>query len=187
MDTQKSPKMQNITQLNYAQKRWRFCAIIWPLLCISFAGIILCESSRNIDERIGDTAFTIIPLIFFGIGMSIRHRLLREQKFATTYTNAIVVSDGLRTHPGKRNFFPEFEFQANDITYRVHYSAGYSFRIVSKGKSVGLYYNSDNPNQFYVPVMRKHDHRLSLILCGIGIVGPIMGLAAPLMRTPFLY
>ncbi len=186
METADAKKMRNITKLKHAQKVWRFCAIIWPLLCVFFSGVVLCDSARNVDERIADAFFIIIPLIFFTIGMSVRHRLMKEQAYATAFANAVVVSNELIIRSGKRIFFPEFEFQANETIYRVRHPIGCSYRIVSEGKSVDLYYNPNHPEQFYVPVMQKHDNRVSLLLCGIGVVYPIIGLTAPLIRAALL-
>ena len=49
---------------DFALKRWRFFAIFWPLLCLAFAGIIVYQPERGMEERIADVAFTVIPLIF---------------------------------------------------------------------------------------------------------------------------
>lgn len=168
-------------------KTWRFFAILWPFMCVLFIGIIICAPGRNMEERICDTFFALIPLIFFAIGMSMRRRLLKERRYATALTKAFVVSEGLRIQPGKRNFFPEFEFRAGESTYRVQYTAGYSFHIVSTGEEVDLYYNPQNPRIFYVPAVQKHDNRLSLLLCGVGVVWPLLGLFAPLYRPLFSY
>lgn len=41
-----------------------------------------------------------------------------------------------------------------------------------------LYYAPDNPNVFYVPIMQRHDKRWAMLLCGVGIVYPLVGLYA---------
>lgn len=171
----------------YALNIWWFFAVFWPLLCLVFVGIILYQSAQGMKERAIDAVFTIIPLVFFAIGMTMRRRLLKERRYATVLTRAVVVSIRIRTHSGKRNYFPEFEFRAGERTYRVSYSGGYSFCAVQEGKQVDLYYAPENPELFYVPVMQKHDNRLSILLCGVGIVYPWLGLFAPQFRQLFSF
>ena len=168
--------------------RWRILAVGWPLVCLVFAAIVLTRPSLSLDERIAYTGFTLLPLLFFAIGMSMEHRLLRERRYATRKTTATVVSVGRRTHMGtggmgsRRNYFPVFEFQAGEKTYQVKYAMGYSYCLVSQGKQVELYYAPDNPHTFYVPLMQKHDRRWARLLCGVGMVYPLAGLLAPWLR-----
>ena len=165
-------------------KGWRFCAVFWPLLCIGFAGIILYQSIQGMEERFaGDAAFTVIPLIIFAIGMKMRHRLIKERRNATVRTTAAVVSTGRRAHSGEINYFPEFEFWAGEKAYQVKYACGYSYCVVEEGQKVDLYYDPQNPNTFYVPLMQKHDKRWAAILCGVGVLWPLFGLFAPQIRA----
>lgn len=60
-------------------KTWRFLAIFWPILCVIFAVFMGFQSGRTLDSRISGIGFCTIPLIFFAIGMSVRHRLLKER------------------------------------------------------------------------------------------------------------
>lgn len=173
-----------------ALKRWRFLAVAWPVLCMAFLGIIIFQSVRGTEGRVAtDAAFTVIPLIFFGIGMAQRHRLLKERRFATVLTTATVVSAGRRTHGGERHYFPEYEFQAGQETYHVTSPSGYGSCFVGEGRQVELYYAPDNPRVFYVPIMQKHDKRWSALLCGTGILWPLAGFFAPQIRAAlwFLY
>lgn len=170
-----------------ALKRWKVFVIIWPLLCFIFAGIILCQPGRNMDERIADTSFTIIPLVFFAIGMSMRRRLLKERGYANVRTRATVISRGRITRTGKRYFYPVYEFQAGGITYKVTSHSGYNVCFVTEGRQVDLYYASENPQLFYVPLMQKHDRRVSAIQCGVGILWPLIGLFAPQIRELFSF
>ena len=163
-------------------KGWRFLAIFWPLSCLIFTGIILFQSVRGMEERIFDMAFTLLPLIFFAVGMNMRHRLLKERGHAAVLTTATVVSIKTHMHSGNKCYFPEFEFHAGGETYRVKYSAGYSFHIVDEGQQTALYYDPENPELFYVPAVQKHDLRWSSLLCGVGILFPLLGLSAPLLR-----
>lgn len=169
-------------------KTWRFFAIFWSILCFIFAGIILCQSGRTVDERIADAGFTILPLVFFAFGMSMRRRLLKERAGADTLTTATVVSEGMKIRTGhKRSFHPEYEFRVNEKTCKVRSQGGSGICVVSKGKQVDLYYNSKNPNVFYVPIMQRHERRLSAFYCGIGIALPLIGLFAPQLRALFSF
>lgn len=179
--------IQEDKKSNYALKRWRFFAIFWPLTCFVFAGIIVSQSSRGAEEHITDTIFSIIPLVFFTIGMTIRHRLLKERRYATILTTATVISDGIRSYSGKNTPFPEFEFQVNGTTYKVKSLRRYRFRFVQERKKVALYYAPENPRIFYVPIMQKHDNRCSILFCGIGVIFPLIGLFAPQIRTLFSF
>lgn len=173
-----------------ALKRWHFLAVAWPALCMVFLGIIIFQSVRGTEGRVAtDAAFTVIPLIFFGIGMAMRYRLLKERRFATALTTATVVSAGRRTHAEKRHYFPEYEFQVGQETYHVISPSGYSSCFVGEGRQVDLYYAPDNPRMFYVPLMQKHDNRWSKLLCGAGILWPLAGFFAPQIRAVlwFLY
>lgn len=177
---------ERISLQNRALKRWRFFVIFWPLLCFVLAGIIICQSNRTIDERISDVMFTILPLIFFAIGMSIRFRLLKERGNATVLATAVVVSEGRRKRTGEnKSYFPEFEFQVHGITYRVTALRGSGFELVKMGDKITLYYTEENPRLFYVPVLQRHDSRCSLLFCGIGVVFPLIGLLAPQLREFF--
>ncbi len=171
---------------NVARKRWYFFAIFWPLACFIFAGIIISQPGRGMDERIADVGFTMIPLIFFAIGMHMRWRLLKERLHATVLVKAVVVGvdSKLRIGEGnKRNYFPQYEFQVGKEQYRVKSSIGYGHSYVKTGQQVDLYYAPENPNLFYVPIMQKHDNRWALLLCGVGIVYPLIGLLAPQIRA----
>lgn len=178
-----------------ALKKWKIFVVIWPLLCIVFAGIILYQSVvyqsvQGMEERAFDAGFTVIPLIFFGIGMAMRSRLLKECRYATTSTSAIVVSTGKQhivSDGNKRAYFPEYEFQVGETIYHVKSKRGYSQCFVSKGTTVELYYAPENPELFYVPIMQKHDRRWSFLLCTVGILWPFIGLFAPQLRAVFSF
>ena len=147
--------IQEDKKSNYALKRWRFFAVFWPLTCFVFAGIIVNQSSRGAEEHITDAIFSVIPLVFFTIGMTIRHRLLKERRYATILTTATVISDGIRSYSGKNTSFPEFEFQVNGTTYKVKSLRRCSFRFIQERKKVALYYSPENLRIFYVPIMQK--------------------------------
>lgn len=171
-----------------ALKRWYWLVVFWPLLCFVFAGIIIGQSGRTVDERISDAGFTIFPLIFFAIGMSIRHRLLKERRNAIALTTATVVYEGRRKRTGgNQRYFPEFEFQANGVNYRVTSSAGSGFGLVKIGDRIDLYYTPENPRLFYVPVLHRRDNRCACLFCGIGILFPLLGLFAPKVRAFFSF
>ncbi len=162
-----------------ALKQWRFFVIFWPLLCFVLAGIILCQSGLEIEKRIVGAGFAIQPQIFFIIGMRIRRRLLKERRYATVLTTATVISAGRETSVSggyKRIYYPMYEFQIGNDIYQVKSPVGYSNSCASKGQKVDLYYNPQNPKVFYVPIMQKRDNRWSILLCGIGIVYPIIGM-----------
>lgn len=179
--------IRDVIEPDYALKRWRFFAFFWPLLCVVFAGIIIYQSIvyqsvHGMEERIFDAAFTIIPLVMFAIGMSMYRRLLKERRYAVILTTATVVSTGRSLYAGKRHFFPEYEFQVGEKIYKVKSPSGYSVCYVKEGRQVDLYYAPENPKVFYVPIMQKHDKRWATLLCGIGILYPIIGLFAPWLR-----
>lgn len=174
--------------MDNAWKRWCICAVVWPICCLVFAGIILCLPGRNMEERICDAAFCIFPLIFFAIGMPIRRRILRERACATARTTAVVTSPGRRKRTGKNDtFFPEFEFQAGGRTYRITSVNGSGLHRLTVGRKVDLYYAPDNPTVFYVLDTQRLDRRVSALLCGIGIVFPLAGLFAPKLREVFSF
>ncbi len=180
--------MKNDIDHDRALKRWLFMAVCWPLSCLIFAGIIICQPGRGGEERIADVGFTLFPLIFFAIGMTMQHRLLQERRDATVLTIATVVSVRRTLHIGegnKRTYFPEYEFQVDGIIYHVKSPSGFSRSYVKEGERVELYYSPANPTVFYVPVMQKHDKRWSVLLRAIGITYPLIGLFAPLARTIF--
>ncbi len=164
-------------------KGWRRRAVAWPVLCVIFAVIILCSPTRTMEQRLADATFTVIPLIFFAIGMKTRLRLHKERLYATVSTDAHVISDGRRVRSGHASYFPQFEFRAGGMSYKVTSRSGSGSRCVHEGERVELYYASENPRVFYVPAMQRHARRLSGLLCGIGIAYPIIGLFAPLLRA----
>ena len=169
-----------------AMKRWKMLAVLWPLLCIVFFGIIVSQTGRGTEERIADAGFTLFPLIFFAIGMRVRRRLLKERANATILTTAAVVSVNSRILVGegnKRCYFPEYEFQAKGRAYRVKSPSGFSHCYVRQGDRVDLYYAPEDPRLFYVPIMQKHDKRWAALLCGVGIAFPLVGLFAPQIRA----
>ena len=175
---------------NAALKRWYFFAVFWPLACLVFTGIIISQPGREADERIADVGFTIMPLIFFAIGMRMRWRLLKERSHATVLAKAVVVTvdSKLKTGEGnKRIYFPQYEFQSGGKQYRVKYSTGYGRCYVKTGQQVDLYYAPENPNLFYVPIMQKHDNRWAFLLCGVGVAYPLIGLLAPRIRALFSF
>lgn len=166
--------------------------VSWPLLCMIFVGIVLYQSVvyrdlPGMEERAVDAMFILIPLVFFAIGMAIRHRVLKERGCATVFTTATVVSRGRRFRVGKRSFFPEYEFQVGGKLYRVTSPVGYGVCYVAEGRKVELCYMPDNPRLFYVPIMQKHDNRSAILLCGIGVLFPLVGLFAPLIRLLFSF
>ena len=170
-----------------ALKRWRFFAVFWPLACVVFACLILLLPGRNLDETIADTMFTVFPLVFFAIGMRSRRRLIEERQYATVLTTATVVSEGRTTRTGHNTaYFPEFQFQVGALTYHVKSPSGSGSHFVSRGARVELYYAPENPRIFYVPAIHRYHRRVSGLFCGIGIVFPLAGLFAPLIRALFL-
>ncbi len=187
---QKPQKAIRIERPDNARRIWCFLAVCWPVLCFIFAGIVMCRPGQAGEERIVDTMFTLFPLIFFTIGMAMWNRLLKEQRYATVLTMATVACIRSRPHIGagnKRNYFPEYEFRAGEKTCRVKYSSGYSRCYVKEGQQVKLYYAPDNPNVFYVPIMQRHDKRWAMLLCGVGIVYPLVGLFASRLRSVFSF
>lgn len=187
MKQKNGKKIQKSENVGHALKRWRFFAAVWPLMCVAFCGIIVCQPGRGGEERISDAIFAILPLVFFALGMRIRRRLIKECGYASALASAVVVSEGKRMNPagkGKKDIFiPEFEFQANGNTYRVTAPSGSGFRLVKKGAKVDLYYTPENPSIFYVPAIQNHERRCSWLFCGIGVVFPLLGLSAPLLRA----
>ena len=159
--------------------RWRVCAAAWPALCAVFAGIVLSRPGRELEERVAHTAFILFALLFYALGMAIRRRLLAERVRATAQTTAAVVSDGRRVRGGRHVFFPEFAFQAGGRTWRVVSPSGRGRRAVCEGQQVELYYAPEDPRCFYVPAVQRHDRRVSALLCGIGVVWPLLALCAP--------
>ena len=91
------------------------------------------------------------------------------------------------THRGNQRYFPEFEFQANGVNYRVTSSAGSGFGLVKIGDRIDLYYTPENPRLFYVPVLHRRDNRCACLFCGIGILFPLLGLFAPKVRAFFSF
>ena len=171
--------------------KWRRAAVLWPSACMVFAAVILYQAVAyhtvpGMAERGADVVFTLIPLVFFGIGMRMRRRILEERRYAVRMTNAVVVTEGRRTRPGHRSFYPEYEFQADGRTYHVVSRNGYGVCAVKTGKQVELYYAPEHPEIFYVPDMQRRDKRLSGLFCGIGVVLPLMGLLAPYIRNFFI-
>lgn len=175
--------MESKTSLqDSAIKKWRFFAILWPLLCFAFAGIILCCPGLETENRIAGTAFAIVPLIPFSVGMGMFHRLLKERSHATASTTATVISvESKIASSGGRIYFPIYEFHIGEKSYQVKYPTGYSTGNISKGQQVDLYYNPKDPLLFYVPAVRKRDKRWATLLCGLGIVYPLIGLASQLL------
>lgn len=150
--------------------------------------MILCQSIQKAEGRfIRDAAFTTLLLLFFAIGMSMRRRILSERQNATCRTTAIVISTGEKKQTGKRLFFPEYEFQKDGQLYHITSQTDYSVCYVTQGKQVDLCYAPDAPTTFYVPLMQRHDNRLAGLLCGVGILWPLFGLFAPLIRTIFSF
>ncbi len=88
---------------------------------------------------------------------------------------------------GKRLFFPEYEFQKDGQLYHITSQTDYSVCYVTQGKQIDLCYAPDAPTTFYVPLMQRHDNRLAGLLCGVGILWPLFGLFAPLIRTIFSF
>ena len=165
-------------------KSWRVLAVGWPAVCLVFAGGILAGPGRTPEERVADTCFVVVGLIFFAIGMSVRRRLLKERKGASVLTTATVVSVGKVIRTGKNAaYFPEFQFQAGGTSYRVKSPSGSGFHRLSEGRQVELYYDPKNPRLFYVPVLQKHEWRVSVLLCGIGILFPLAALFAPQLQA----
>ncbi len=169
-------------------KRWRRLAVFWPLLCVVFAVVILYQAVvyhtvPGMEERAADAAFTLIPLVFFAIGMRIRRRMLKERESAVMPTCARVISEGMTVRTGhKRYYYPEYEFRVGEKTYRVRSRSGYGTCPVTVGKEVELYYAPENPEIFYVPYVQRHDRKLSALFCGIGILFPLIGFFAPAIR-----
>lgn len=169
-------------------KGWRVLAVGWPVLCLVFVGIILAGPGRTLEQRAADSGLTLIALIFFAVGMSVRRRLLKERGNATVLTAATVISRGRVTRTGRNTvYFPEFQFQAGGTVYKVRSPSGSSFHQLSEGKQVELYYDPQNPGLFYVPLLHKHDCRVSALLRGIGILFPLMALFAPHLRALFAF
>lgn len=171
-------------------KKWRFQAIGWPILCLVFAGLIICLPGRDTEQRIADVGFTMISLVFFAIGMRMRKRLLRERGHATVRTVATVVevkSTWTMSDRGRRNHYPVYEYQVGEVKYREISPSGCTSCPVTKGQEVELYYDPKNPKLFYAPAVQRHDRRWSGLLCGIGIVYPLVGLLAPFLRELFAF
>ncbi len=169
-----------------AIKKWRFFMIFWPLLCFIFAGIVIFYPGMEAENRMVGAAFAIIPLIFFMIGMCMIRRLLKERKYATTSTIATVVSIESKLSASKnsrRVYFPIYEFQIGEESYHVKSPSGYSSSCVSKGQQVDLYYNPQDPLLFYVPIIQKRDKRWAVLLCGVGVAYPIIGLVSQILST----
>lgn len=166
-----------------ALKRWKAAAVLWPLLCAVFIGVIVSQPGRTGEQRLADTGFVLISLIFFAIGMRLRGRMLKERCHATVLTSATVVSSGVRVHPGNNHYYPEYEFRVGEKTVRVKSKNGYGHCHLTVGGQVELYYAPEDPGLFYVPLMQKFDKRWSALLCGVGIVYPLVGLLAPWLRV----
>lgn len=167
-----------------AIKIWRFFVIFWPLLCLILAGIMVCYPGLSAEERLVGAGFAVVPLIFFAIGMCMFHRLLKERSYATICTKATVISvkSSLATAGGnRRSYFPIYEFQIGKKKYQVKYPTGYSSNCVSKGQQVDLYYNPKDPKLFYVPIVQKRDKRWAALLCVVGIVYPLAGMASQIL------
>lgn len=64
---------------------------------------------------IGDAAFTLIPLIFFAIGMRMRC-LLKGSRYATVRATATVVSIHHAGVGNDKGCYPEYEFQVGEET-----------------------------------------------------------------------
>ncbi|RKI42076.1 DUF3592 domain-containing protein [bacterium D16-51] len=177
----------NTSSQDHAQKLWRFFVIFWPLLCFTFAGTIIFQSGLKTEKSLVGVGFTIIPLVFFAIGMSIRRRLLKERKYATARTTATVISVESRpaiSEGNKRVYIPIYEFQVGKDTYQVKSPAAYGNIGVSRGQVVDLYYNPRKPQMFYVPIMQKRDNRWSVLLCGVGIIYPLIGVFSQFFTLP---
>lgn len=163
-------------------QRWQALAVGWPVLCAALIVVIAAAPGRTGEQRVCDAFFMVIPQIFFAVGMTIWRRLLTERGNAVTQAVALVVSEGRRVHAGSAGYFPAFEFQAGGETFRVISRSGSSSRLFREGESVTLFYTPENPALFYVPALQRQDRRLANFLCGVGILFPLAGFFAPLLR-----
>lgn len=167
-----------------APRGWKTMAVAWPVLCAGFVGIIFGQAARGVEGRLALDAFFVgMPLIFFGIGMKMRRRLLEERRDATVPVTAVVVSEGRRVHAGRSNYFPEYEFQAEGRSCHVVSRGSCSAGCVREGEQVELFYAPEHPEVFYVPAVQRHQGRWAGLLCGVGIAFPLVGLLAPVLRV----
>lgn len=169
---------------DFAIKRWRFFVVFWPLLCFVFAGIMVCYPGLEAEKRIAGAGFAVVPLIFFAVGMGMFHRLLKERRHANVCTKATVISvESTLAFAGgnRRTYFPIYEFQIGEKKYQVKYPTGYSSNCVSKGQQVDLYYNPKDPRLFYVPIVQKRDKRWAVLLCGVGVVYPLVSMVSQVL------
>lgn len=161
---------------------WKVQMIVWLILCVIFIGMITGLPGRSGEERVADTGFIIFSQIFFVMGMNIWHRLLKERGSASVLTEAAVISTGRTSRAGKRLFFPVYRFRVGETAYHVTSQTGHGICYVEEGEQVELYYSPENPRVFYVPVMHRHDRRVAVLLCAIGVVWPLLALFAPQIR-----
>ncbi len=161
--------------------RWRFFIIAWPLFCLFLAGLFLWQCSQGMEGR--DPAhlgFTVIPLIFFFIGMKMRYSTAKKCTYCTVFVpGAKVVSLTPHYGRGHHTHTPVYEYSVGGETYRVSSRDSYSPCPVSSGQEVELYCSPANRRYIYVPAEERCRGKWSLLLCGVGVLFPLAALAAP--------
>ncbi len=165
-----------------ALKRWRRFLIAWPLVCLALSGLMLHQWLAGMENR--DPVHAVFPLfslVFFFIGMGTRHSTAKKRALATLPAErARVVT--LNAHFGHHGTVktPVYEYTAKGGTvYTVSSRTSYNPCPVHTGQEVALYYSPKDPRTIYVPKEESAKGRWSLLLCGVGVLFPLIALIAP--------
>lgn len=164
-----------------ALRLWRLAVVLWPLCCLGLAALFLRQWSRGMPGRDpAHVVFAVFPLIFFFLGMGLRHGAIKRQTRCTVPApDARVIALEPRRGSSGIVRVPVYRFTAGEEVVSVPSRSGYRPCPVRAGEAVALFYAPGDRRSIYVPREERAKRRWSLLLCGIGVVFPLLALAAP--------
>ena len=134
--------------------------------------------------------WALIGIVFFIIGTSIRRNRKKKERICTSQTYGKVVdlvrresrdSDGNYS----ASWHPVFEYHIGGSTFLKESNFGRSQAKFAIGQIVDIYYDPENPNQFYVPE-ETLPNTLGTIFAAVGIVAILVAVTVAFVVMRFI-
>ena len=111
----------------------------------------------------------LFGMLFAAAGVGVFFSTNRLKKACTESAEGTVIRYEARGTNRGRSYFMTFSYTVNDVKY-VQTNSGDAFRKHKEGDKIQVYYNPDNPDQFYIKEISSFLLSFVFVLFGVGLM-----------------
>ena len=113
----------------------------------------------------------LFGLFFAAAGVGVLLWTIRQKKVCSESTEGTVIGyETRRASKGGRTYCLIFSYTVDGVNYVQTNNSGDAFRKHKEGAKIQVFYNPDNPDQFYIKEIASYLLSFVFILSGVGLM-----------------